>query len=115
MAEDELAATGEGRWSLDLWNGHARFSAWFYERLPWPAGVERKKLSDLRPSLPEDAWESLLLAIRDHLERQLPLDMQLRAQLPDGRFECWQVQGLAERNAAGQPVYLAGSMREVPR
>ena len=73
----------------------------------------RKKLSDLRPSLPEGAWESLLLAIRDHLERQLPLDMQLRAQLPDGRFECWQVQGLAERNAAGQPVYLAGSMREV--
>ena len=114
MAEDELTATGEGRWGLDLWNGHAWFSTWFYERLQWPAGVERKKLSDLRPSLPEGAWESLLLAIRDHLERQLPLEMQLRAQLPDGRFECWQVQGLAERNASGQPVYLAGSMREGP-
>jgi hypothetical protein len=44
----------------------------------------------------------------------MPLEVTLRAQLPDGRFECWQVQGLAECNAAGQPVYLAGKMRRTP-
>jgi hypothetical protein len=107
-------AGGEGRWGLDLWNGHAWFSDWFYARLQWPAVVERKRLADLRPNLPEGAWESLLHAIREHLERQMPLEVKLRAQLPDGRFECWQVQGLAECNAAGQPVYLAGSMRRAP-
>src|ERR1700675_2638473 len=110
-ADDGLSSSGEGRWGLELWSGHAWCSNWFYERLQWPPGIERKKLSDLRQHLPEGAWESLLLAIRNHLERQIPLDMKLRAQLPDGRFECWQVQGLAERNAGGQPVYLAGSMR----
>jgi len=110
--DDEPTAGGEGRWGLDLWNGHAWFSDWFYERLQWPAGAERKKLSDLRPSLSEGDWEALLLAIRDHLERQIPLEMKLQAQLPDGRVESWHVQGLADRNAAGQPVYLAGRMRE---
>jgi hypothetical protein len=112
--DDDPPAAGEGRWGMDLWSGHTWFSDWFYTRLGWPPEAERRKLSDLRPSLPEGAWESLLLAIRDHLERQMPLDMRLRAQLPDGRIEYWNVQGLAERNAAGQPVYLAGKVRDVP-
>ena len=111
---DELSASDEGGWGLDLWNGHAWFSDWIYTRLQWPVGAEHKRLADLRPHLPEGAWEALLHAIREHLERQVPLDATLRAQLPDGRFECWQVQGLAERNAAGQPVYLAGRMRRAP-
>jgi hypothetical protein len=112
--DDDPPAAGEGRWGMDLWSGHTWFNEWFYTRLEWSAEAERKKLSDLQPSLPEGAWESLLLAIRDHLERQMPFDMKMRAQLPNGRFEYWNVQGLAERNAAGQPVYLAGKVRELP-
>jgi hypothetical protein len=112
--DDDPSAAGEGRWGMDLWSGQTWFSDWFYTRLQWSTEAERKKLSDLQASLPEGAWESLLLAIRDHLERQMPFDMKLRAQLPPGRFEYWNVQGLAERNAAGQPVYLAGKVRDLP-
>jgi len=98
---------------LDLWNGSAWFSDWFYQRLQWPAEVRRTRLDELQPNLPDGAWESLLLAIRDHLERQVPLDVNVCARLEDGRTECWRIQGLAERNAAGQPVYLECSTREV--
>jgi hypothetical protein len=98
---------------LTLWNGAAWFSAWFYRRLQWPAAVKRTRLDDLEPNFPADAWEALLLAIRHHLERQVPLDLKVRVQLNDGRIEWWHIQGSAERNATGQPMHLAGTMREV--
>ena len=103
----DLSAGGQGILGLDLWNGCAWFSDWFAQRLQWPAGVERKRLDALRVHLPGGAWESLLAAIRNHLERQVPLDLEVCAQLPDGRFEWWRVQGVAEHNAGGQPVYLS--------
>ena len=34
-------------------------------------------------------------------------------QLLGGHTEIWQVLGAAERTAAGQPVYLAGSMKDI--
>jgi hypothetical protein len=101
-----------GNWGLDLWNGRAWFSNWFVERLHW-TGHEHKRLDDLRPHLPGGAWESLLAAIRNHLERQTPLDLMICAKLADGRAEWWHVKGAAEHNAGGQPVYLSGNVREV--
>jgi hypothetical protein len=96
---------------LTLWNGFARFSDWFYDRLQWPREVKRKRLDDLRPYLSAAAWESLLLAIRSHLERGAPLDTRIPVQLAPGRTEWWQVKGAAQRDSAGRPVVLSGSMR----
>jgi hypothetical protein len=98
---------------LALWNGSAWFSPWFYRRLQWPAAVKRTRLDDLKPNLPAGAWEAFLLAIRDHLEQQVPLDLEVHVQLNDGRLESWRIQGSVERNPAGQPMSLVGTMREV--
>jgi hypothetical protein len=106
-------AGSEGVWELTLWNGAVRFSEWFYYRLHWPTEVKRKRLEDLRPHLPAGAWEALLLAIRGHLEQGRPLDTKICVQLAPGRSEWWQVQGVAQRDNAGHPVYLAGTMRSV--
>ena len=105
-AGGQASAKGEGRWGMDLWSGCAWFSTWFYRRLNWNAGFERKRLDALKAHLPDGAWETLLLAIRNHLEQRRPLDLQVCARLPDGRMEWWLIEGLAERNASGQPVYL---------
>ena len=113
LGAGDLLAGDQGIWGLDLWNGGAWFSDWFVQRLQWPAGVERKRLDALRPHLPGGAWESLLAAIRAHLERQIPLDVEVCVQLADGRLEWWRVQGVAEHNAGGQPVYLSGNVRDV--
>jgi hypothetical protein len=101
----------KGIWGLDLWSGSAWFSDWFIQRLQW-TGHERKRLDDLRPHLPDGAWESLLAAIRNHLERQVPLDLKVCAKVAGGRIEWWHVQGVAEHNAGGQPVYLSGNVRD---
>jgi hypothetical protein len=103
----------DGVWKLDLMNGTVWFSEWFYRRLHWPVQVNRKRLGDLRPYLQEGAWETLLQGIRAHLERQVPLDAKIFVQLPGGQIEWWRMQGSAEHNALGKPVYLRGSVRDV--
>src|SRR5882762_3124736 len=105
----QLSTRGHGVWKLSLRNGSAWFSSWVHRRLQWPA-VERTRLDGLKPHLPADAWEAFLLAIRNHVERQVPLDLDVRVQLNRGRFEWWRIQGSVERNAAGQPMHLAGTM-----
>jgi PAS domain-containing protein len=102
-----------GLWGLDLWNGSAWFSDWFYQRLQWPTEVRRIRLEDLRPNLAAGAWELLLLQIRSNLELQTPLDAQIQVHVKGGQIEWWRMQGSAERNPGGQPVRLTGSARDI--
>jgi PAS domain-containing protein len=104
---------GGGLWGLDLWDGSAWFSDWFYQRLQWPTEVRRTRLDDLRPDLAAGAWEVLLRQIRNHLELQTPLDAEIQVQVKGGQIEWWRMQGSAERNPGGQPVRLAGSMHDI--
>jgi hypothetical protein len=105
--------SGDGPWKLDLMNGTAWFSEWFYRRLQWPVQVSRKRLDDLRPNLQAGAWETLLHGIRAHLERQVPLEARIPVQLPGGQIEWWCMQGSVEHNAFGKPMYLKGSVRVI--
>lgn len=57
--------------------------------------------------------ETLLRKIRGHLEQCTALDSELCVQFGDGQCEWWQLRGTAQRNDAGQPIYLAGSMRDI--
>jgi PAS domain-containing protein len=109
----KLPVSGEGSWELDLLSGNAWFSDWFFQRLQWPAEVKRRRLVDLRPNLPGGAWEALLLAIRAHLERQVPLDKQICVHLPGGEIQWWRVLGTSLRNGREKPVLLTGSMQDV--
>lgn len=109
----ETPAGSDGLWGLVLWKGSAWFSDWFYQRLQWPTAVKHTRLEDLRPNLPDGAWETLLAGIRAHLEQGTPLDVELRVQSNGGRTEWWQVTGAVEHNIGGQPVYLAARMRDV--
>ncbi len=103
----------EGRWELDLWNGSVWYSEWFRRRLHWLPHTSHRRLEDLRPNLAPGAWEALLQGIRAHLECQEPLNLTIDVQLLGGRTEIWQVEGTAERTAASQPIYLAGSMKAI--
>ena len=100
-------------WELDLWNGSAWYSEWFRRRLQWPAHTVHRRLEDLKAYLVPEGWDALLQAIRAHLERQVPLDLKVGVQLQGGLIATWRVLGSVERTAAGQPVYLAGSMKDI--
>ena len=107
-----LAACGDGFWEFDLLAGSAWFSEWFYRKLNWTPDAKRTLL-DLQPLVQPGCWEELMRKLRAPLERALPLDLELRVQVAEERFEWWQLRGAARRNEAGQPLYLAGSVRDV--
>lgn len=108
-----LDACGDGFWECDLIAGSAWFSDWFYRKLAWPSEVKRTTLCDLQTALRPCAWDRLIGTLRDHLEKGSPLDFEIEVDLPGARCERWRMCGSALRNGAGQPVYLAGSMREM--
>jgi hypothetical protein len=107
-----LDACGDGFWECDLIAGSAWFSDWFYEKLAWPHDAKRAALCDLQPALRPGVWDRLMGTFRDHLEKGLALDLELEVEVPGARVERWRMRGAALRNGAGQPIYLAGSMRE---
>jgi hypothetical protein len=108
-----LAACGDGFWELDLADGSAWYSEWFYQKLNWPAETKRTTLDELEPLFEPAAWIELIARLREHLEQGRPLDLDLQLRLPDGSTPWWHIQGSADRNDAGQPMHLAGSMRDV--
>jgi hypothetical protein len=108
-----LDACGDGFWECDLTAGSAWFSEWFYRKLGWPHDAKRSALCDLQPALRPGVWDLLMGTFRDHLEKGVPLDLEIEVEVAGARVERWRMGGAALRNGAGQPVYLAGSMREV--
>ena len=105
-----LNACGDGFWEFDLLSGSAWFSDWFYRKLGWSEA--RRSMLDLQPLMRPADWDELMRKLRGQLEQAQPLDLELRVRVADG-LECWQLRGAAQRNAAGQPIGLAGSVREV--
>jgi PAS domain-containing protein len=105
-----LNACGDGFWEFDLLSGSAWFSDWFYRKLGWSEA--RRSMLDLQPLMRPVDWEELMRKLRGQLEQAQPLDLELRVRVADS-LECWQLRGTAQRNAAGQPIGLAGSARQV--
>jgi PAS domain-containing protein len=107
-----LDACGDGFWELDLIAGSAWFSDWFYRKLDWRRDTKRSTLGDLQAALRQESWVRLMGMFRDHLEKGLPLDLEIDVNA-GLRLERWRMRGAAQRNDAGQPVYLSGSMLEM--
>jgi hypothetical protein len=110
-----LASCGDGFWECDLLDGSAWFSDWFYQKLGWVRDAKRTTFADLQPQVPPMAWIGLMGKIRSHLEQGAILDLEFEVRTAGDAPERWRVCGRAHRNGAGQPVYLAGSMRAVDR
>ena len=109
-----LEACGDGFWELDLKSGAAWYSPWFYQKLNWPTETRRTTLGELESVLKTQAWMELMARIRTHLEQGRPLELDFEVALPGAALPSWwRLKGAALRNAGGQPLHLAGSMREL--
>jgi PAS domain-containing protein len=110
-----IASCGDGFWECDLTDGSAWFSDWFYQKLGWVRDAKRTAFADLQAQMPPMAWIGLMGKIRSHLEEGAALDLEFEVRTAGDALERWRICGRAHRNEAGQPVYLAGSMRAVDR
>lgn len=68
------------------------------------------------------AWESklhpedrtrVLEAVRDHLEKRLPYDVEYRMRVKSGDYRWFSARGAAVWDESGRPVRMAGSLRDV--
>ncbi|HLW25103.1 MAG TPA: hypothetical protein VKT22_12155 [Steroidobacteraceae bacterium] len=108
-----LAASGDGFWEIDLIDGSAWFSEWFYQKLGWSPETKRAAVNDLKDALDPAEWEGFMRRFRAHLEQAVPFDPRLSVKCADGKREWWQLRGRAERTDGGLPIYVAGSAREL--
>jgi PAS domain-containing protein len=108
-----LAASGDGYWELNLLDGSAWFSAWFFAQLRWTSEMRVRTWSALRGSLLPASWEHTLQRMREHLETGAAFDFEVELENAAGEARWWRLRGAAERHPCGQPRYLSGSAADV--
>lgn len=55
------------------------------------------------------------LAVRDHLEREIPYDVECRFRTKSGEYRWMQARAQAVRDEKGTPLRLVGSNRDITR
>ncbi len=108
-----MLGTRDGVWELDLATNKLWFGPHFEELL----GLQIGDLDHSRERLwalvhPEDI-ERAKQVLADHLTLGTNCDVEIRLRHKAGHYEWMRFRALAERDAAGNPTWLAGSMQLV--
>lgn len=109
-----LAVRGsrDGLWDYSLLTGAIYFSTRFKEML----GYEEHELASLQEvaaRIHEDDRDRAVSALRDHLERRLPLDVEIRGVTRQGECRWFSLRGQALWDERGQATRVAGSMSDL--
>jgi len=110
-----VEASGDGFWELNLLDGSAWFSDWFYTQLRWNEERKPDSWASLRPAIRPDGWVSMLREMRGHLEEHVPFDVEVPIRVADGGERWWRIRGRAERDLGRQPRYLCGTAYDISK
>ena len=111
--ERAVRGTSEGLYDWDLSTGHVWYAARFREVLGFDANEFPDTFTAFQRVLHEDDRKFTLERIRVHLESGGELDVRCRLQRKDLTFVWCRLRGQAERDAAGRPCRLAGSISDI--
>jgi PAS domain S-box-containing protein len=100
-----------------LWEQEAGGAAWCSPRVAKLLGYSSEEMpSDtdfLQRYLHPDDAEVLEEATRLHFEHDLPYDAEIRLRTQQGEYRWYRARAAAERDAAGHPQRLSGSLQDV--
>ena len=110
-----LDACGDGFWEFDLIDGSAWFSDWFYDKLDWADASEAHDLerSASRCCAPALGIELMGMHPRSSGARRRRSTSSSRSSARQRASSAGACAARRSATARGQPVYLAGSMRDV--
>lgn len=111
--ERAVRGTSDGLYDWDLSTGHVWYAARFREILGYEADEFPDTFTAFQRALHADDRKPALERIRAHLESGGPLDVRCRLQRKDGAVVWCRLRGQAERDAAGRPRRLAGSISDI--
>jgi len=111
--ERAVAGTSDGLFDWDLATGYVWYAPRFREQL----GYNEQELNDtftaFQRVLHDDERLTVLSKIRNHLEQRQQLDLNCRVRCKSGEYRWFRLRGNAERDAAGRPRRLSGSIRDI--
>ena len=106
-----MRGTRDGVWELDIPHG----TTWFGQRSEELLGYESGELENSRKRVeqllhPVDLPRAQDL-LQSHLKHNTPFDIEVRLQHKAGHYEWVRLRAQTERDAAGKPTWLAGSIQ----
>lgn len=108
-----MNGTNEGMWDWNIASGEDYFSDRWYELLGYARGEIAPGVNIRHEHLhPEDKNRSLA-AVRAHLDRREPYDIEYRLRTKGGEYRWFRARGQAIWDAAGRPLRMVGSLCDV--
>lgn len=111
--ERAVRGTSDGLYDWNLSTGHVWYAARFREILGYGADEFPDTFTAFQHALHEDDRQQVLENIRAHLEAGGALDVRCRLYTRTGSAVWCRLRGQAERDAAGRPCRLAGSISDI--
>ncbi len=111
--ERAVRGTSDGLYDWNLSTGHVWYAARFREILGCGTQDFPDTFTAFQQRLHVDDRQSVMECIRLQLENRSELDVRCRLQHKNGSFVWCRLRGQAERDAAGRPRRLAGSISDI--
>jgi len=104
--------SSEGHWEKDLTSERFWFSSSYHALLGYQDGELEPDSAEVNALVhPEDVARGRELLL-DHVERGCPFDIALRLRMKSGEYRWFRHRGMAERDADGKPLLIAGSIQD---
>jgi PAS domain S-box-containing protein len=111
--ERAVAGTSDGLFDWDLVTGYVWYAPRFREQLGYTEQEMNDTFTAFQRVLHDEERLTVLSKIRSHLEQRTQLDLDCRVRCKTGEYRWFRLRGNAERDAAGRPRRLSGSIRDI--
>ena len=108
-----VAGTSDGIWEWHIVQGGIYWSPRFKDLLGYQVDEIHPKEGMLWSFMHPDDVETVKEATRRHLKHNELYDLRYRLRHRDGRYRMFRARGTVERDAAGEPVVMAGSLEDI--
>ncbi|MFN0075017.1 MAG: PAS domain-containing protein [Prosthecobacter sp.] len=108
-----VRGTNDGIWDWDIRTDVVYYAPRFKQLLGYTDDEMKNLFSEFETRLHEEDRERILAALKAHLERQVPYDVEYRLRHKDGVYRWFRARGSAMRDASGHSYRMAGSITDI--
>ncbi len=108
-----VRGTSDGLWDRDILTNAEYWSPRFRELVGYHESELPSTFESFVSLLHPDDVDRVTLAIRAHLERREPYDIEYRLRTKNGMYRWFRSRGQAVWNEAGRPVRMAGTITDI--
>lgn len=108
-----LRGTNDGLWDRDLITNETFLSPRYKEQLGYEEHELANSFASFESMLHPDDHDQVMAAVQEHLLHRTPFHTEFRLRTKDGEYRWFESHGQGLWNDVGQPIRMAGSLRDV--